>query len=311
MNRINFRAIFTVLLIGVIAFNAYQLIIYMKEGSQADALNEQLAAIHIYKDESDEEPVCEVPQEDTQEDPHSTEPPAAEAEDENGIIPAPEHTAETTITQPDTEESRETASTPANSKKQTKQNTGGGLTQLRKKNSDCIAWITIDGTVIDYPVMYSPGNPGYYLHRNFNGKKASGGTLFLSEICDIDTSDNLIIYGHNMKNGTMFAALTKYKSKPFWQNHRFITLEATDGIRMYEVICALATDVSAGNNFPYYEFSHASNKDEFDAYIAICKHLAYYDTGLTAEYGDQLLTLSTCEYTHENGRFLVIARRIK
>ena len=112
-----------------------------------------------------------------------------------------------------------------------------------------------------------------------------------------------------MKNGSMFAALTKYKTKSFWESHREIKLETADGVRTYEVICAPATDVSAGNSFPYYEFSYASSEQEFDAYLASRKRPAYYDTGLTAEYGDRLLTLSTCEYTHENGRFLVIAKR--
>ena len=293
-----------ILLSVIIIYNGYKLISYYKDESRSDALNEQLIAIHICGDEPEEEPDYEVPDE------------PAVSEENTELLPetepvhasCPAATAEPTA-EP-VHQSPKQAETGTNVVKRTEKHSSG-LASLQKKNADCIAWITIDGTVIDYPVMHTPNAPGYYLHRNFNGKKASGGTLFLSEICNIDKSDNLIIYGHNMKNGTMFAALTKYKSKSFWQEHRFITLETSGGIRTYEVICALATDVSADNSFPYYEFSHTVNKNEFDTYVASCKRLAYYDIGLTAEYGDQLLTLSTCEYTHENGRFLVIAKRVE
>ena len=303
MNRI-IKPALAILLMVIIIYNGYMLISYYKDESRSDALNEQLIAIHICEDEPDEESDHEIPDETV-------------VSEENTEIPretVPAHTSYPTATETPTAETNhqppKKAETGTNAVKRTEKHSSG-LASLQKKNADCIAWISIPGTVIDYPVMHTPDNPGYYLHRNFNGKKASGGTLFLSEICNIDRSDNLIIYGHNMKNGTMFAALTKYKSKSFWEEHPYITLETADETRTYKVICALATDVSAGNRFPYYNFSCASSAKEFDSYVATCKQLAYYDTGLTAEYGEQILTLSTCEYTHENGRLLVIAKRIE
>ncbi|MCR4622555.1 MAG: sortase [Clostridiales bacterium] len=186
-----------------------------------------------------------------------------------------------------------------------------GLLKLHSQNSDCIAWIKIPGTGIDYPVMYKPESKDYYIHRDFYGKSSSRGSLYLSEICDIDRSDNLIIYGHNMKNGTMFAKLTRYKDKSFYSAHRYITLETLSGTRTYEIICALSTPVNTGSDFKYYNFSYASNEGTFGSYVAVCKARDYYETGVTAVFGQQLLTLSTCEYSQKNGRMLVIAKRIK
>ena len=186
-----------------------------------------------------------------------------------------------------------------------------GLLKLHKQNSDCVAWIKISGTAIDYPVMHKPNSTDYYIHKDFNGKYSARGSLYLSEICNIDRSSNLIIYGHNMKNGTMFAALTKYKSKSFYSGHRYITLETLSGTRTYEVICALTTSVSAGTSFKYYNFSYASSEESFNNYLNACKSRALYETGVTAVYGQQLLTLSTCEYSQTNGRMLVVAKRIK
>lgn len=310
MKRI-IKPVLAILLITIVMYNGYQLISYYEDESRSDALNEQLIAIHICGDENEEETDHKAPKETAVPLEHSET--KCEREPMNTAYPVTTSQLTTTIPESEAEKDK-------NPSKQMEADTNvvqhtekhnSGLSSLQKKNSYCIAWISIPGTVIDYPVMHTPDNPGYYLHRNFYGKKASGGTLFLSEICDIDRSDNLIIYGHNMKNGTMFAALTKYKTKSFWEEHPYITLETADETRTYEVICALATDVSAGNRFPYYDFSRASSAKEFDSYVAACKRLAYYDTGVTAEYGEQILTLSTCEYTHENGRLLVIAKRIE
>lgn len=185
-----------------------------------------------------------------------------------------------------------------------------GLLALHEQNADCVAWITIEGTAVDYPVMFRPQDKDYYIHRDFYGNKSSRGTLYISEICDIDCSDNVIIYGHNMDSGAIFASLIDYKSEQFYKDHRTITLETMDGIRTYEVICALAVPVYTGNDFRYYDFAYASSETAFDRYVSSCKARAYYETGITAAYGDQLLTLSTCEYSQKNGRMLVIAKQV-
>ena len=185
-----------------------------------------------------------------------------------------------------------------------------GLLALHEKNPDCVAWITIEGTVIDYPVMYRPSQKNYYLHRDFNGNHASAGALFIAENCDPDDSDNVIIYGHHMNSGKMFAALNKYKKQSFYEEHKRIVYETLHGSETYEVMFAFTTPVYTGHDFEYYAFSKASSAEEFDAFISACRKRALYYTGVTARYGDKLLTLSTCEYSQKNGRMVVVARRI-
>jgi len=195
---------------------------------------------------------------------------------------------------------------------QTQSTTGrrGGLAALHQKNPDCIAWISIEGTVIDYPVMYRPQSKNYYIHRDFYGRQSSSGCLYISEICIPDTCDNLIIYGHHMSRGTMFAALDKYKKKSFYEAHPTIRLERLSGVETYEIICVLTTPVYTKNDFKYYAFAQAANAEAFNAYISSCRARALYDTGKTASFGDKLLTLSTCEYSQKNGRMVVVAKRI-
>ena len=184
------------------------------------------------------------------------------------------------------------------------------LQALHEKNSDCVAWIRIDDTAINYPVMYRPQSKNYYLHRDFYGKKSSSGALYISEICNPDTSDNVIIYGHHMNSGAMFAALNKYKKKSFYEDHKHIVLQTLHGTEVYEIIFALTTPVYTGKDFKYYAFANAHNTREFDAYVSNCRARALYDTDVTAQYGDRLLTLSTCEYSQRNGRMLVVAKKV-
>ena len=185
-----------------------------------------------------------------------------------------------------------------------------GLAALHQKNPDCIAWISIDGTVIDYPVMYHPQSKNYYIHRDFYGRRSSSGCLYVSEICNPDTCDNLIIYGHHMSRGTMFAALDKYKKRAFYEAHPTIRLERLSGVETYEIIFVLTTPVYTKNDFKYYAFAQAENEEAFNTYISSCQARALYDIGKTAAFGDKLLTLSTCEYSQKNGRMVVVARRL-
>ena len=185
-----------------------------------------------------------------------------------------------------------------------------GLLALHEKNPDCVAWITIEGTVIDYPVMYRPSQKNYYLYRDFNGNHASAGALFIAENCDPDDSDNVIIYGHHMNSGKMFAALNKYKKLSFYEEHKRIVYETLNGHETYEIMFAFTTPVYTGHDFEYYTFSKANSAEEYDAYISACRERTLYDTGVTTQYGDKLLTLSTCEYSQKNGRMVVVARKI-
>ena len=158
--------------------------------------------------------------------------------------------------------------------------------------------------------MHRPSQKDYYLYRDFNGRKSYNGTLYASEICDPETSDNVLLYGHNMRSGKMFAALTKYKEKSFYEAHRYIVFETLSSVHIYEVMFALTTPVYTGNDFEYYSFADAADAQTFDAYLSACASRALYDTGVTAAYGDHLLTLCTCEYSQDNGRMLVVAKRI-
>lgn len=184
---------------------------------------------------------------------------------------------------------------------------------LFEKNSDMICWIDIEGTKISYPVMYTPNDPEHYLHRDFNGEYSYSGLPFLDSRCDIDKSSNLIIYGHNMKNSTMFSQLLNYEDYDFWKEHRYIDIKMADGERKYGIIAAYRTEIQekGSSAFRYYSFTNTDKASEYDEYLRNIKKLALYDTELSAEYGTQLMTLSTCSYHTDNGRFAVTAMRIE
>lgn len=186
-----------------------------------------------------------------------------------------------------------------------------GLLALHEKNPDCIGWIRIEGTAINYPVMYHPEEKNYYLRRDFDGNYSVSGTLFISEICDPEHCDNLLVYGHHMNSGSMFAALEGYKDYDFYKEHPLISYNTLHGEETYQIIAAFSTPVYTGNDFAYYNFSMVTNAEDYDNYIKTCKSLSYYETRIAAEYGDRLLTLSTCEYSHKNGRMVVVAKRLK
>ena len=186
-----------------------------------------------------------------------------------------------------------------------------GILALHEENPDCIGWLTIDGTRIDYPVMYRPGDKNYYLHRDFNGDYSANGCLFLAEECVSGDSDNLIIYGHHMNSGKMFADLEKYKDERFYEEHPTILFRTIWGNEQYQILSAFTTPVYTGNDFNYYSFIKAQKGAGYEYFIREIKRKAIYETGITAEYGDKLLTLSTCEYSQRNGRMVVVAKKIQ
>ena len=184
---------------------------------------------------------------------------------------------------------------------------------LYLENSDMVGWILIEGTGIDYPVMQTPADPNYYLKHDFERNYTDYGCPFMQADCDaLCPSDNLIIYGHNMKDGSMFADLAKYRSKDFWQSHKTVWFDTALGSSAYEIFTVIHTTVQAdaADAFPFYRFVNAASPEEYADYVSICQARALYDTGIFAEYGDKLLTLSTCDNITDNGRLLVIAKRI-
>lgn len=185
---------------------------------------------------------------------------------------------------------------------------------LYLENSDMVGWIQIEGTRIDYPVMQTPTDPNYYLKHDFEKHYTDYGCPFMQADCDaLAPSDNLIIYGHNMKDGSMFADLDKYRSKDFWQAHKTVRFDTAAGSSAYEIFAVIRTTVQAdaADALPFYWFVDAAAPEEFADYVSACKARALYDTGISAQYGDKLLTLSTCDNLTDNGRLLVIAKRIE
>lgn len=186
-----------------------------------------------------------------------------------------------------------------------------GYRKLQEQNKDMAGWISIEGTKINYPVMHTPDSPDYYLKHNFEKEYSAYGTPYIAEHCDLERpSDNLIIYGHHMKNGSMFTGLMNYQEKEFYEEYPFIQFDTLTERGKYQIFAVFVTTVNEGEGFPYYQFVDAWEEKEFDAYIAQCRELSLYDTGVTAEYGDKLITLSTCEYSNDNGRLVVVAKKL-
>lgn len=183
------------------------------------------------------------------------------------------------------------------------------IENLYKINSDIVGWVKIDGTNIDYPVMQTKNNPNYYLRRNFYKEYSVMGTPYLAEQCDIQNSDNLIIYGHHISNNKMFGGLENYKQEDYYKEHQIIKFYTKEEKAEYEIIAVFKTVAYTG--FKYYNYCNFKSESEFIAFINKCYDLAFYDTGKKAEYGDKLICLSTCEYSQTNGRLVVLARKIK
>lgn len=179
------------------------------------------------------------------------------------------------------------------------------------QNTDMVGWMTIPGTEVNYPVMHTPDDPEYYLNRNFYKEEAKAGCLFIQSTCDaFIPSDNITIYGHNMRDGSMFRALEQYKEKSFWEEHKTITFDTIYEPHTYEIIAVFRTTATVGKGFAYHAFDFASDEQAFQNFVQKCHNREMYETGVTAEYGDKLITLSTCEYSQINGRLVVVAKRV-
>lgn len=186
------------------------------------------------------------------------------------------------------------------------------LLALYDRNNDFCGWLSIEDTNINYPVMLTPEEPEYYLRRDFDKNDSNSGVPFLGEGCNL-SSDNIIIYGHNMKNGTMFSDLTRYSEKGYMESHPVISFDTLEGPADYEVVAAFQDRVHSQdeeNVFRYYEYGGSLSADLFEDYVENVAKLSFYGPSVDAEYGEQLLTLSTCSYHTENGRFVVVAKRV-
>lgn len=183
---------------------------------------------------------------------------------------------------------------------------------LHQENPDLAGWVQIEGTSLDYPVMETPEDPEFYLHRAFDQSESESGTPFLGAGCSLQPrSDQLILYGHNMKNQTMFAPLLKYQEKDFWKEHPVITFDTLFQKGEYEIFSVFDVDVTLGNgHFPFYRFVDFASDQEAQAFIETCQECSFYDTGVQVDEEDSFLTLVTCSYHTENGRRVVVAKEL-
>ena len=184
---------------------------------------------------------------------------------------------------------------------------------LYNKNKSLIGWIKIADTNIDYPVMQTANND-YYLDHNLNQEYDKNGSIFLDADCDVlKPSTNLIIYGHHMKSGKMFGGLDQYSKESYYKEHPTIEFDTIYEEGTWEIMYVFRSKIYAADEivFKYYQFIDANSPEEFDSNMRQMSELALYDTGVTASYGDRLLTLSTCDYTETDGRFVVVAKKVK
>lgn len=185
---------------------------------------------------------------------------------------------------------------------------------LYLQNQDLYGWINIPDTQLNYPVMYTPLAGDYYLYRDFAKDNSRHGLPFIDYHASVEPrSTNLLIHGHNMKDGSMFATLAKYQSRSFYLNHPNVQFDTIYETGDYEIFAAFLTQIYPDDveKFRYYQFVQADSKEAFDAYVNQALGLSLYDTGIRPEFGDQLLTLSTCSYQVNDGRMVVVARRIQ
>lgn len=179
---------------------------------------------------------------------------------------------------------------------------------LLDENADCIGWLKIDGTDISYPVVQGEDNE-FYLRHDFQKNYAICGTLMLDCRNDIDAGqEHLIIYGHQMKDGSMFKQLNGYKKEEFYHEHKEITLYLENQKYQYEVAAVYVTNVAQSGG--YYDFLHKETRKQQMDYLQKMAAYQLYPLGVTVREDDELLSLSTCEYSSTNGRLIVLARRI-
>lgn len=184
---------------------------------------------------------------------------------------------------------------------------------LYNKNKSLIGWIKIADTNIDYPVMQASDNE-YYLDHNLNQEYDKNGSIFMDKDCDvIKPSTNLIIYGHHMKSGKMFGELDKYSKESYYKEHPTIEFDTIYEEGQWEIMFVFRSRIYTADDivFKYYQFIDANSEEEFYSNMNEMSEISLYDTGVTAEYGDELLTLSTCDYMEEDGRFVIVAKKIK
>lgn len=182
------------------------------------------------------------------------------------------------------------------------------FSEIRKLNPDFIGWIEIPGTQVDYPVMQSVQEPEFYIRRNFKKEKSVFGSIFADASCNIQTSKNVILYGHHMKDGSMFALLDRYDSKSFYNSNKYLHFDTIYQTGSYEILGAFRISANIIDD-QFIHMLSCDTRENFTAFIQYIKRNGFYDTGVTASYEDHLVTLATCQYVDKNGRFFLVAKK--
>lgn len=182
------------------------------------------------------------------------------------------------------------------------------------QNKEFAGWIRIPGTLVDYPVMMPLEDNNFYLDHGPDGQKSKYGAVFMDKKTDLfNQKGNYILYGHYFRDGSMFGTLTYYKDESYWKEHPIIEFDTIYEEGRYEVVSVFLSQVyrKADEVFKYYTYVDITSQEDFEYYVDEVKKLSLYDTGNDAEYGDALITLSTCDYYTENGRLVLVAKKIK
>ena len=188
------------------------------------------------------------------------------------------------------------------------------MNELYSQNQDFVGVLTVVDTDINYPVVQTPSDPEYYLRRDFYGESSTAGTLFVDYRCDIvNPTTNTIIYGHNMRSGTMFGGLKRYLDYDYYQAHKTIIFKTLYEEQVYEVVGVGLSEVGYDDDetYKYYDFINALTGNELQEFLDNIQSLSVFDETIDITSNDKLLTLSTCNTYTENGRMFVVAKRVR
>lgn len=188
-----------------------------------------------------------------------------------------------------------------------------GYEDLLKINPQIVGWITVPGTRLSFPLLQGEDND-FYLHHDIYGQESRYGAIFADYKADLYGGEsNIIIYGHHMRNGSMFGSLEEYESQTYYEEHSAFFLLLPEEEREYEIIAVLRNDIYSREKepFQYYDYERIETQEKFDEYCQGIKSYSLYDTGRTAEYGDELVTLCTCSYRGRDERLLIVGRRLQ
>lgn len=186
-----------------------------------------------------------------------------------------------------------------------------GFDALFSINPDLKGWIFVPGTKLSLPVVQGYDN-SYYLDHDFYGAKDRHGTVFADCEADFGGSEiNTVLYGHNMRDGSMFGSLKAYREEDYYKEHSSFFLYLSDEEREYEILAVLRNDILPGEEelFQYYDYKHIENEEMFKEYYQEIKEHSLYEIDVEAQYGDELITLCTCDYGSKDQRLLVVGKK--